>query len=225
MSVIHPTAIIHPGVTLGECSFVGPWCELGGGEALVIGNGAVIRSHTTIYGGSEYGPGLETGHHVLLRSDNSVGENLRIGSYSSLEGGGVVGDYVRIHGRCEMTKGTLKHFSRVYGGTYITDNRLPPSNVNEHAVLDEGSVVCMNCVVIAGVRVGVGAFVGASTVISKDVPDGFALIGGKLKLVTALNWKDYSYPWTGYYQNAYPVEAQPRIRKLHERILAAASGS
>lgn len=221
--LIHPTAIVHANVELGTGTTVEPYCVLGSmtGEPLKIGAGARIRSHTLIYGGSEYGPDLETGHHVLLRDGNTVGANLRIGSYSSLEGGGEVGDYVRIHGRCEMTKGVLRHFARVYGGTYITDNKLPPSDVNDPAVLDEGSVVCMNSVVIAGVRIGIGAFVGASTVVSRDVPDGTALIGGHTKPVTELRWHGYTYPWTGYYADGYPAEARDRIARLHERILAA----
>lgn len=222
---VHPTAIIGPNVFLDTNVEVGPFCVLGSEHgALVIPAGSIIRSHTIIEGGSRFGPGLETGHHVLIRAGNAVGRNLRIGSYSSLEGGGEIGDYVRIHGRCEMTKGILRHFARVYGGTYITDNRLPPSNVNEPAILDEGAVVTMNCVVIAGVRVGVGSFVGASSVVAKDVPDGMALIGGRLKPVTELRWGEVQYPWSGYYRDGYPPEAWSRIGELYARTMAAAGG-
>jgi acetyltransferase-like isoleucine patch superfamily enzyme len=191
---------------------------------LRLGPGSLVRAYSTIQGGSVYGDQLETGEHVLLRAGNEVGRNLRIGSYSSLEGGGLIGDYVRIHGRCEMTKGEIRHFARVYGGTYITDNRLPPSSVNVPAILDEGSVVCMNSVVIAGVRIGVGAFVGASTVVSRDVPDGMALVGGKLKPVTELRWQTYSYPWTNYYRDGYPPESHHRLEVLNEQIKLAALG-
>jgi acetyltransferase-like isoleucine patch superfamily enzyme len=179
--------------------------------------GTIIRSHSIIEGGSEIGGGLETGHHVLIRTGNRIGENLRIGTMSRLEGGGEIGDYVRIHGDCEMTKGIIRDFARVYGGSYITDNRLPPSRVNVPVIIDEGAVVTMNCVVIAGVRVGVGAFVGASSVVSRDVPDGMALIGGRLKMVNELRWGDVQYPWTGYFRE-YPAAAQTRLAELHQRI-------
>lgn len=207
---IHPSAVVEPYCLLG--SQHGP---------LVIPEGSVIRSHTVIEGNNTFGSRLETGHFTLIRAGNVIGENLRVGSYSSLEGGAEIGDYVRIHGRCEMTKGVMRHFSRLYGGSYMTDNRLPPSNVNDPAVMDEGSVICMNSVVVAGVRVGVGSFVGAGTVVSKDVPDATALVGGKLKPVTALHWQGYSYPWTAYYADEYPVEARERIARLHERIMCA----
>lgn len=217
---VHPTAIVHPNATIHETADVGPFCLIGSDHGpLKIGPFSIIRSHTIIEGGSTYGSHLETGHAALLRTGNEAGINLRIGSHSRLEGEGEIGDYVRIHGDCEMTKGTLRHFSRLYGGSYVTDNRLPPSDVNVNAVLDEGAVVCMNSVVIASVRVGVGAFVGASTVISRDVPDAMALVGGKLRPVDELTWMGYSYPWTAYYINAYPVEARARLHMLHQRIM------
>jgi acyl-[acyl carrier protein]--UDP-N-acetylglucosamine O-acyltransferase len=216
--MIHPTAIIHRNTHLHPSVEVEAYCIVGSDHGrLFIGEGSVIRSHSIIEGGNEIGPGLETGHHVLIRTGNRIGTNLRLGTMSRLEGGGEIGDYVRIHGDCEMTKGVIRHFARVYGGSYITDNRLPPSNVNVPAILDEGSVVCMNSVVIAGVRIGVGAFVGASSVVSRDVPDGLALVGGSLRNVTDLHWQGYSYPWTGYYRD-YPAAAQPRLAELHTRI-------
>lgn len=219
--MIHPTAIIHPNVHLGSDVEVEPFCIIGSDHGpLWIDGHAVIRSHSIIEGGSIIDPDLETGHHVLIRSGNIIGRNLRIGTGSSLEGGGTIGDYVRIHGRVEMTKGEIRHFARVYANCYITDNRLPPSNVNEPVVIDEGAVVTIGCVLVAGVTLGIGSFVGANTTVTKDVPPGMALVGGTLKPVTALRWKDYAYPWTGYYRDGYPPESHARIEALHRRIMA-----
>jgi acyl-[acyl carrier protein]--UDP-N-acetylglucosamine O-acyltransferase len=220
--VIHPTAIVHHRADVHPDAEIGPYCIIGSDHGdLRLGPGTVIRSHSVVEGGSTYGDGLETGHHVLLRHGNAAGLNLRIGTGSSLEGGGVIGDYVRIHGRCEMTKGEIRDFARVYADCYITDNKLPPSNVNEPVVIDEGAVLTIGCVVVAGVRLGIGSFVGANTTVTRDVPDGMALVGGKLKPVTALSWKGYGYPWTGYYRDGYPESAWPRIEALHARILEA----
>ena len=220
--MIHPSSIIHKDVWLHPTAVVEPYCIVGSDHGpLRLGPGTIIRSHSVVEGGSEIGDGLETGHHVLVRAGNTIGKNLRIGTGSSLEGGGEIGDYVRIHGRVEMTKGEIRHFARVYANCYITDNRLPPSNVNVPAVIDEGAVVTIGCVIIAGVRVGVGSFVGANTTVSKDVPDGYALVGNQFKVVSDLHWQGYSYPWTGYYRDGYPEECWPRIEALHERIMKA----
>ena len=221
--MIHPTAIIHHDVTFGHqpSTEIEPFCIIGSDHGpLHIGGGTIIRSHSIIEGGSNIGAELETGHHVLIRTGNNIGTNLRIGTGSSLEGGGHIGDYVRLHGRVEMTKGIIRDFARVYANCYITDNKLPPSNVNDPAIIDEGAVLTIGCVVVAGVRVGVGSFVGANTTVTKDVPDGMALVGGTYKPVTELRWKDYQYPWTGYYRDGYPEIVHGRIAELHERIMA-----
>jgi carbonic anhydrase/acetyltransferase-like protein (isoleucine patch superfamily) len=218
--MIHPTAIIHPDTDIHPSVTIEPYCIVGSDHGhLRLGPGSIIRSHSVIEGGSSIGDGFETGHHVLVRTGNEIGVNLRIGTMSRLEGGGVIGDYVRIHGDCEMTKGVIRDFARVYGGSYITDNRLPPSNVNEPAILDEGAVLTMNCVVVAGVRLGIGSFVGANSIVTKDVPDATALVGGKRKWVDELYWQGYSYPWTNYYRDGYPPESWPRIDQLNARIL------
>lgn len=219
--MIHPTSIIHDNVTIHPSVTIEPFCIIGSDHGpLYIGPGSIIRSHSVIEGGSEIGPALETGHYTMIRAGNVIGRNLRIGTSSRLEGGGVIGDYVRIHGDCEMTKGWLGNFTRVYGGSYVTDNRLPPSNVNMPVVMDAGAVITMNVVVVAGVHLGIGSFVGASTVVTKDVPAAMALVGGKLKPVNELAWQDYEYPWTGYYRDGYPPESWPLIEALHERIMA-----
>lgn len=220
--MIHPTAIIHPDADIHPDAEIGPFCIIGSDHGdLHLGASTVIRSHSVVEGGSTYGEGLETGHHVLLRHGNTAGLNLRIGTGSSLEGGGLIGDYVRIHGRSEMTKGVISDFARIYADCYITDNRLPPSNVNDPVVIGEGAVLTIGCVVVAGVHLGIGSFVGANTTVTRDVPDGMALVGDTLKPVTALHWKDIRYPWTGYYRDGYPESAWPRIDDLHRRIMEA----
>jgi acetyltransferase-like isoleucine patch superfamily enzyme len=220
--VIHPTVLVRGETLIHPSTEIEPFCIIGSEHGpLTIPANSIIRSHSIIEGGSTYGDGLETGHHVLLRADTFAGTNLRIGTGSSLEGGSRIADYVRIHGRVEMTKGYISSFARVYANCYITDNRLPPSNVNEPVLIDEGAVVAIGCTLIAGVRVGVGAFVGAGTVVTKDVPPGYALVGGRLKPVTELRWHNIQYPWTGYYRDGYPEESWPRIEALHGRIMAS----
>ena len=52
----------------------------------MIGPNSNIRSHTVIYQGATFEEKLETGHHSLIRENIHAGKNLRVGSYSELEG-------------------------------------------------------------------------------------------------------------------------------------------
>ena len=178
--MIHHTAIISKNVTFGDNVQVGPYCVIGSPHgALHIPDGSVIRSHSVIEGGNTFGPGLETGHHVLIRTGNVFGRSFKVGSYASIEGGVTAGDGVRLGGRVQMgsqfpngERLFLGDNVVMYGNVFVTDVRKPPSSSYEPPWFGRGCVICANAVILAGVRVGDGAFVAAQAFVDKDVPDG-----------------------------------------------------
>jgi UDP-3-O-[3-hydroxymyristoyl] glucosamine N-acyltransferase len=74
-------AVIDAGVILGYA----PSREVG--QRLVIGPSARIRQGTIIYGGSDIGRNLETGHNVIIREQNFIGDNFCIWSNSIIDYG------------------------------------------------------------------------------------------------------------------------------------------
>jgi UDP-3-O-[3-hydroxymyristoyl] glucosamine N-acyltransferase len=46
-----------------------------------IGPNAVIRSHTVIYAGNVIGAYFQTGHGVMMRELNEVGDDVSVGSH------------------------------------------------------------------------------------------------------------------------------------------------
>ena len=67
---------------------------------LIIGDDSIIRSHSVLYSGSKIGCGFQTGHGVLIRESNLIGDDVSIGTHSVLERENVIGDRVRIHTNC-----------------------------------------------------------------------------------------------------------------------------
>lgn len=47
---------------------------------LHIGSHAIIRSHTTIYGGSAIGDHLQTGHYADIREHSQLGSHVSVGA-------------------------------------------------------------------------------------------------------------------------------------------------
>ena len=93
MTTISPFARIHPNVHLGAGCRVGDFVIIGepprgsvsGELPTVIGDGAIIRSHTVIYAGNTIGGGFQCGHGVLLRETNTIGHGVSIGSHTVIE--------------------------------------------------------------------------------------------------------------------------------------------
>ena len=103
--MISPTAIIHPNVTLGKNCHIEDFCIVGvpprgcapGELATIIGDNAVIRSHTVIYAGNRIGDNFQTGNKVNIREENQIGDDVSIGTLSVVEHHVEIEKGVRIH--------------------------------------------------------------------------------------------------------------------------------
>ena len=85
-------AIIRDNVHIKKGSYIGTRCILGEYlmdfysdrinkvHPLVIGENALIRSETIIYGETTIGSNFQTGHRVTIREGSMIGNNVRIGT-------------------------------------------------------------------------------------------------------------------------------------------------
>ena len=190
---ISSLATVLDTVRLGRDCTVEPYAFLGhpfgDGEAtLEIGDGAVIRSHTVMYAGSIVGSGFQTGHHVLVRESNEIGDRVSIGSLSVVEHHVRVGNGVRIH-----TGAFVPEFSVLEDGVWIgphvvlTNARYPLSpdakRTLEGPRLLAGAKIGANSTLLPGVTVGRGSLVGAGSVVVRDVPDGVVVAGSPARVI------------------------------------------
>src|SRR5205814_5009885 len=181
-TTVHPTAIVSPNVRLGEGSMVGEYAILGraprgkkdGELELVIGPGAVIRPFTTIYAGTRIGARLQTGQGASIREDNVIGDDVSVGTHTSLEFGNRIGSRVRIHTGCFLELTTIE--DDVFLGPHVvfTDDPHPmcPAYLDcvRGGVVRRGARIGANSTILPGVEIGADALVGAGSVVRKPVP-------------------------------------------------------
>src|SRR3990172_8357139 len=148
MNRIADTAKIYPQVKLGENVVIEDFCVIGApfkgqvNEETIIGDNAVIRSHTVIYAGNKIGANFQTGNKANIRELNSIGDNVSIGALSVLEHHIVVEDEVRIHSQAFIPEySVLKRKCWIGPNVVFTNAKYPRSpNVKEHlqgAVIEE----------------------------------------------------------------------------------------
>ena len=107
---IGPFTTIHDHVVIGDNSTIEGYCEIGIPTALaknkktIIGSCSMVRSHSILYSGSEFGDGLVTGHRITVRENTKAGKNLKIGTLSDFQGDTEIGDYVRAHSNAHIGK-------------------------------------------------------------------------------------------------------------------------
>jgi acyl-[acyl carrier protein]--UDP-N-acetylglucosamine O-acyltransferase len=72
-TIIHPTALVEPGVELGQGVSVGPFCHIQSGA--VIGDNSVLMSHVVVTGGTTLGAGAKVYPHAVLGCDPQNGKH------------------------------------------------------------------------------------------------------------------------------------------------------
>jgi len=210
--------IIHDNVKLGEGCSIGSHCEIGHpaprakGRPLVIGQGAMIRSHSVFYEGSTFGDGLVTGHRVTVREGTEAGLNLQIGTLGDIQGTCRIGDYVRFHSNVHIGQhSTIGDFVWIFPYVVLTNDPHPPSEVMRGVTLDDFVAVATMSVILPGVIVGRGALVGAHSSVARNVEPDMVVAGSPATTICPTNkilLKDGSgqpaYPWRRHFTRGYP---------------------
>ncbi len=211
--------VVYGNVSLGDGTTIESHCAIGlptplsGGKPLVIGDGAVIRSHSVLYEGSSFGPGLRTGHRATVRERVSAGAGLQIGTNADFQGDSVFGQYVRTHSGVFVAKGArIGDFAWLFPHSCLLNDPHPPSDLCQEGVtIDEYAAVGASSCVLAGVRVGARSLVAAGSLVNRDVePD--TLVAGvparKRGPTSKVLLRDGSgrpaYPWMNHFHRGYP---------------------
>ena len=219
--------IIHPGVTVKRRTVIGNFCELGSpaGESLVIGERSLVRSYTNIQGGSQFGPGLQTGQYTMIRGGTQVGRDLQVGSNCELQGSITIGDHVRIQSGVHLGKGTsIGHFVWIFPNVLTVNDPLPPSNIHLAHSFGDLSCVAANSLLMPGIAIGRGAFVGASSVVRHDVAEGDCVVGDPAKSFARIDRlismeHQITHPWPRHFTRGLDEEGISRARSIMNEIL------
>ena len=178
---------LHPGVILEGSTVVGAGCNVRSGvrvtdshigDRVSILDGTIIEESTVeadatlgpyarLRPGSEIGPGAKVGNFVETKA-TKLGAGSKAGHLTYL-GNALIGENVNI------------------GAGTITCNY---DGVEKHeTVIDDGAFIGSNTALVAPVRVGKNAYVGAGSTITEDVPDG-SLALGRGRQVNKDDWAD-----------------------------------
>ncbi len=178
-----------------------------------IASGATIMPNTIIDGqsvieeGATVGPNTQVTMSIIKKNakvDSSVldraevGENCDVGPFARLRPGTVLMDYAHVGNFAEIKNSTLGVGTAVSHLTYIGDSEIG-SNVNfgcgvavanydgdkkSKCVVKDDAFIGCHTNLISPVTVGEGAYIGANSTVTKDIPDGaLAVERGKMTIL------------------------------------------
>lgn len=186
---------VYEKVSIGKNSVIGENTILGepprgfrsGELPMTIGENATIRSHTVIYAGNSIGKHFQTGHHVMIREKNSIGDGVSIGTGTIVEHHVIIESEVRIHSQafipeyCHLEKGCWLGPNVVLTNAKYPNRPETKNNLNGVRI-GAGAVIGANSTILPGVTIGRGAVVGAGSVVVRDVPPNTVIYGNPAKI-------------------------------------------
>lgn len=167
-------------VTLADGVTVGPNCVV---RNCLIGENAEIRPFCHL-DGAKIGPGSLIGPYARLRPGAELGEEVHIGNFVEVKNSHIAAQSKANH---LAYVGDSTVGSRVnIGAGAITCNY---DGANKHrTVIGDDAFIGTNCELVAPVRVGSGATIGAGTTLTKDAPAG-SLTVSRIRQTTINDWK------------------------------------
>lgn len=204
--MVSKTAIIYPGVKLGKNCVIEDFVIIGspprgsgpGELETVIGNNAIIRSHTVIYAGNKIGNSFQTGNKTNIRELNEIGDDVSIGTLSVIEHHVKIGNGVRIHSQAFISEYCILEEGCWIGPNVVMTNAKYPKSRNAKKELAgvhimKNAKIGANTTMLPGITIGKNALVGAGSVVTKDVNNGTVVVGNPAKVVKSIaNIKAYT---------------------------------
>ena len=197
-SIFYPqTCVIDAEVEVGPDTVIEPFVQLLGRTR--IGSECRIRSYSMIQNS-------EVGDRVLVRPGSILDEarvaaDAVIGPYSHLRPGSEIGEGAHVGNFVETKKIKLGKKSKANHLTYLGDAEIGAGvnvgagtitcnydGVNKHKTeIGDGVFVGSDSTLVAPVRIGKGAYIGAASCITEDVPDD-SLALGRSRQTTKEGW-------------------------------------
>jgi UDP-2-acetamido-3-amino-2,3-dideoxy-glucuronate N-acetyltransferase len=139
--------------------------------------------------GVEIGEGTTIWHVSHVLKNSKIGKNCRIGQNVVIGPSVAVGDGVKIQNNVSVYEGvTLEDDvfcgpSMVFTNVYNPRSEIRRMDEVRPTLVRRGASLGANCTIVCGITIGSYAFVGAGTVVLRDVPDFGLVVGNPGRLV------------------------------------------
>lgn len=152
-----------------------------------LGEEAIVRAFTIIYGDVRIGRGFRSGHHALIREHTTIGDWVLVGTGVIIDGQAQIGDYVSLQGRVYVpTHTTIGHHVFIGPGAVLTNDKYPlrqrQSYQPQGPVIADHVTIGANATLLPGVRIGEGAVVAAGSIVTGDVPAWSLAVGAPARI-------------------------------------------
>lgn len=177
----------------------------------VIDQGAIIGEGTTIWhfahvcSGAVIGKDCSLGQNVLVADNAIIGNNVKVQNNVAIYGGVKVEDDVFLGPSCVFTNVTNPR------------SQISRRSLYEKTLICRGATIGANATIVCGIKLDRYSFIGAGSVVTKDVPEYGLVLGnpGKLSGFMSRHGHKLNFDDTG---RAICPESNYQYEKLGEKV-------
>jgi UDP-2-acetamido-3-amino-2,3-dideoxy-glucuronate N-acetyltransferase len=139
----------------------------------------------------EIGEGTKIWHFSHVQLGAKIGKNCVLGQNVNIGNNVTIGNFVKIQNNVSVYEGVVLEDYVFCGPSMVFTNIINPrckypqrgSEFYSKTIVKEGASLGANCSIVCGVVIGKHSFVGAGTVVTKDIPDYALVVGNPAKQI------------------------------------------
>lgn len=151
----------------------------------------VVNKFAVVDDGVEIGEGTKIWHFSHVQSGAKIGKFCVLGQNVNVGNNVTIGNYVKIQNNVSVYEGVTLEDYVFCGPSMVFTNILDPRSKYPqvgaefylHTLVKEGASLGANSTIVCGHTIGRFAFVGAGSVVTKDVPDFALVVGNPARIV------------------------------------------
>lgn len=197
------TAVVYPGTMLGESTSVADHAVVGKTPSLSprsttrrselppaeIGDETIISTGAIVFAGTTIGKRVIIGDQACIRERVTIGDDVVIGRGVLIENDSTIGAGTRIQANAYITNySTVEQDVFIAPGVQTTNDNFMGRTERRHALMRgptirRGARVGGGAVLCPAVEIGEEAYVGAGTVVIRDVPPRKLVVGNPARIL------------------------------------------
>lgn len=150
-----------------------------------------VNQYAVVDDNVELGEGTKVWHFSHVQSGSKIGKNCVLGQNVNIANNVIIGNNVKIQNNVSVYEGVTLEDYVFCGPSMVFTNIMDPRSKYPQVgaqfylktLVKEGASLGANSTIVCGHSVGRFAFVGAGSVVTKDVPDFALVVGNPARIV------------------------------------------
>ncbi len=150
-----------------------------------------VNEHAVVDDNVEIGDGTKIWHFAHVQSGAKIGKKCILGQNVNVGNNVTIGNFVKIQNNVSVYEGVTLEDYVFCGPSMVFTNILNPRSKYPQVgakyyiktLVKEGASLGANCTIVCGNTIGRFAFVGAGSVVTKDVPDFALVVGNPARII------------------------------------------